>query len=81
MKIVYKPIFLKQLKDILEYIARDKPSASLNFKSKLKENINLIPNSPYKYEQSRYFDDKNIRNMTYKKYTIVYRVKTRDRNS
>ena len=75
MKIIYKPTFSKQLKHILEYIARDKPSASMNFKNKLKENINLIPDNPYKYEQSRYFDDKNIRDMTFKKYTIVYRVK------
>ncbi len=75
MKIIYKPTFLQQLKQIIEYIAQDKPGASMNFKNKLKENINLIPNNPYQYEQSKYFDSKNIRNMTFKKYTIVYRVK------
>jgi len=47
----------------------------MNFKNKLKKNINLIPNNPYKYEQSQYFDDKNIRNMTFKKHTVIYRVK------
>ena len=75
MIITYKPTFSKQLKHIIEYIAQDKPSASMNFKNKLKENINLIPNNPYKYEQSQYFDDKSIRDMIFKKYTIVYRVK------
>ena len=75
MKITYKPTFLKQLKQIIEYISKDKPTASLNFKNKLKENINLIPNNPYQYEQSQYFNNKNIRNMTFKKYTIVYRTK------
>jgi plasmid stabilization system protein ParE len=75
MKIIYKPTFLQQLKQIIEYIAQDKPGASMNFKNKLKENISLIPNNPYQYEQSKYFDCKNIRNMTFKKYTIVYRVK------
>ena len=75
MKIIHKPTFLKQLKNILEYIALDKPSASMNFKNKLKENINFLPNNPYIYEQSQYFDDKNIRNMTFQKYTVVYRVK------
>jgi len=75
MKIIYKPTFSKQLKHIINYIAQDKPGASVNFKNKLKENINLIPNNPYKYEQSQYFNDKNIRNMTFKKYTIIYRVR------
>jgi len=75
MKITHKPTFSKQLKHIIEYIAQDKPSASMNFKNKLKENINLILNNPYQYEQSQYFDNKNIRNMTFKEYTIVYRVR------
>ena len=75
MRIIYKPTFAKQLKQIIEYIAQDKPSASINFKNKLKENINLIQNNPYQYEQSKYFDDRNIRNMTFKKYTIIYRIK------
>ena len=75
MKIIHKPTFSQQLKQILEYIAKDKPSASMDFKNKLKENINLIPNNLYQYEQSKYFDNKNIRNMTFKKYTIVYRVR------
>ena len=75
MTIIHKPTFSKQLKQIIEYIAQDKPSASMNFKNKLKESINLIANNPYQYEQSKYFDDRNIRNMTFKKYTIVYRVK------
>jgi len=64
MTIIHKPTFSKQLKQIIEYIAQDKPSASMNFKNKLKESINLIPNNSYQYEQSKYFDDRNIRNMT-----------------
>ncbi|NOQ29681.1 MAG: hypothetical protein GQ570_01025 [Helicobacteraceae bacterium] len=75
MTIIHKPTFSQQLKQIIEYIAQDKPSASMNFKNKLKENINLITNNPYQYEQSQYFNNKNIRNMTFKKYTIVYRVR------
>lgn len=75
MKIIHKPSFSQQLKQIIEYIAQDKPSASMNFKDKLKESINLLSSNPYQYEQSQYFDNKNIRNMTFKKYTIVYRVR------
>ena len=43
MKIVHNPIFRNDLKNILQYIAEDKPSASLNFKNELKLNINKIP--------------------------------------
>jgi len=49
MKIIHKATFSQQLKQIIEYIAQDKPSASMNFKNKLKENINLIPNNPFQY--------------------------------
>lgn len=75
MIIIHKPTFSKQLKQILEYIAQDKPSASMKFKNELKESINLIPNNPTMYVQSQYFSDKNVRDMTYKKYTIIYRIR------
>ncbi len=74
MKIVYNETFKSELKAILTYIAKDKPSASLNFKNKLKEYINKIPDNPFKYRVSFYFDDKNIRDMTFKGYTIVYEI-------
>jgi len=75
MIIIFKPTFSKQLKQILEYIAQDKPSASMKFKNELKKNINLIPNNPYKYRKSIYFNDGNIRDMIFKGYTIIYRIK------
>jgi plasmid stabilization system protein ParE len=75
MTIIYKPTFSKELKQILEYIAQDKPSASIKFKNELKVSINLISDNPTMYVQSKYFNDKNIRDMTYKKYTIIYRIR------
>jgi len=77
MKIIHTPTFSKQLKEIIAYIAKDKPVASINFKNALKESINNIPNTPCKYRKSIYFKDKNIRDMIFKGYTIVYRVKPR----
>jgi len=76
MTIIHKPAFSKQLKQILEYIALDKPSASMKFKNELKESINLIPDNPTMYVQSQYFKDKNIRDMVHKGYTIMYRIRT-----
>jgi len=75
MIIIYKPTFSKQLKQIIEYIAQDKPSASMKFKNELKERINLIPDNPIMYRQLKYFEDKNIRDMVHKGYTIIYRVR------
>ena len=72
MNIIHNRTFSNELKDILKYIADDKPSASLKFKAELKLKIREIPASPFKYKQSLYFDDKNIRDMSYKTYTFVY---------
>jgi len=77
MTIIHKPTFSRQLKEIIERIALDKPSASMKFKNELKKSINLLPDYPFKYRKSIYFDDENIRDMVYKKYTIIYRVKPR----
>jgi plasmid stabilization system protein ParE len=80
MRIINNPNFLKELKNILRYIANDKPSASVKFKNELKENIKDIIDYPYMYPASKYFIDKNVRDMTYKKYTIIYQINL-DRNT
>ncbi|MBU1658246.1 type II toxin-antitoxin system RelE/ParE family toxin [bacterium] len=72
MNIIHNRTFSHELKGILKYIADDKPSVSLKFKDGLKLKIREIPANPFKYKQSLYFDDKNIRDMTYKTYTVVY---------
>ena len=74
MQIIYKKTFENQLFHIINYIAKDKISASINFAKELEEVIFLIPNNPFKYKPSIYFDNKNIRDMTYKGYTINYKV-------
>ncbi len=74
MKIIYKKTFEKQLLQIIDYIAQDKKGASLKFASELEELIFLIPENPFKYRISHYFDNENIRDMIYKGYTIIYKV-------
>jgi len=75
MIIIHKPTFIKQLKQIIEYIAQDKPSASMKFKNELKESINLLPSNPIMYRKSIYFNNENIRDMIFKSYTIIYRIR------
>jgi plasmid stabilization system protein ParE len=79
MRINRSPRYLQNLFKILDHIAQDKLSASGNFKNDLDELIENIPNFPYKFRKSVYFDDENIRDMIYKGYTIIYKINT-DKN-
>jgi len=74
MKIIYKKAFEKQLLYILNYIAQDKPNASVKFANELEKLIFLIPDNPLKYKSSIYFNNENVRDMTHKGYTIIYKV-------
>jgi len=74
MQIIYKTTFEKQLLHIVNYIARDKVNASINFAYELEKLIFLIPDNPLKYRPSIYFNNENVRDMTYGGYTIIYKV-------
>ena len=67
--------FLANLYLILVYIANDKVRASRKFKNDIDRKIDALATFPYKNRQSIYFDDKNIRDMIFKGYTIVYEIK------
>lgn len=68
--------FKTEFKKILEYIAKDNVFAAKSFKNELIRNIKLIPDNPYKYRPSKYICDEKVRDMIFKGYTIVYRVRT-----
>lgn len=74
MQIIYKKSFEKQLLQIVNYIAQDKPNASIKFANELEKLIFLIPDNPLKYKPSIYFNNENVRDMTHKGYTIIYKV-------
>ncbi|MCK9336932.1 MAG: type II toxin-antitoxin system RelE/ParE family toxin [Arcobacteraceae bacterium] len=76
MQIKIDKVFANNFNIILEYIALDKITASLKFKNELFKQIKNIPNFPYKYRKSFYFNDINIRDMIFKGYTIVYEIDT-----
>ncbi|HIP61223.1 MAG TPA: type II toxin-antitoxin system RelE/ParE family toxin [Sulfurovum sp.] len=70
--------FKKNFEIIFRYISKDKISAAKNFKKELFKQIKNIQNFPYKYRKSIYFENKNIRDMIFKGYTIVYKVDTQE---
>jgi len=74
MKIIRSRKFQINFLITLQHIANDKISASKNFQKELDKLIKEIPNFPYKYRQSIYFNDINIRDLIYKKHTINYEI-------
>jgi len=79
MQIIRTNLFRQQLKNILFYIAKDKLSASKIFMLQLDMQIQNLVNFPYKFRQSYYYNDENIRDMVFKGYSIIYRIKQEDK--
>ncbi|MBT5934344.1 type II toxin-antitoxin system RelE/ParE family toxin [Sulfurimonas sp.] len=75
MLIVRTKYFILTLQHSLNYIAQDKVSAAVKFKKDLDKQINNLVNFPYKYRQSNYYENETIRDMTFKAYTIIYKIK------
>lgn len=74
MQIFRTRLYKTQLLRILQHIAKDKISASENFHRDLYEQIANLIHSPLKYRQSFYLDDESVRDMTFMKYTIQYKI-------
>ena len=78
MKIIYTPLSKQNLLHIKQFIAKDKKIASENFMTRLKLAIENLINFPYKFRQSYYYLDENIRDMTFSGYSIIYRINIAD---
>ena len=74
MKIVYKDTFALRLERQIRYIAKDNPTAARRFKKELLGRIKTIPLNPLIFRKSIYFNDKSIRDLIFKGYTIVFRI-------
>ena len=66
--------YLVSLFSILHYIASDKPSSAKIFAKELDKHILNLLQFPYKYRQSHYYEDERYRDLTYKGYTIIYKI-------
>ncbi len=74
MKIVRSQKYTKSLQEALRFISLDSRQRALNFKHELDEKINSLDYMPFKFRQSIYFEDKTIRDLIFKGYTIVYQI-------
>ena len=74
MKIIESDEYKIRLREVTNFIKKDKKSSAINFAKELRKNIRNLKNYPFKFRKSIYFDDENIRDMIYKGYTITYEI-------
>ncbi len=72
MRIIYDPKFVSKIKEIRDYIAKDSETRADLFLTDLQSHIEDIPVFPYKFRQSKWFNDEDIRDLVFKGYTIPY---------
>jgi plasmid stabilization system protein ParE len=74
MKIVFKDSFLNRLENQIDFIALDSPTRARKFKNDLLSRIKEIPENPFRYRKSIYFNTDNIRDLIFKGYTVVFSI-------
>ena len=74
MRIIESNEYKSRLREVVNYIKKDKKSAAIRFAKQLRKNIRILNDYPFKYRKSIYFNDENIRDMIFKGYTITYEV-------
>ena len=74
MQIIKDELFKENLKTVLKYIAQDSKAKASKFNKQLSVQVNKLDNMPFKFRQSNYYKDNNIRDLIFKGYTIPYLV-------
>ena len=74
MTVIRKREYLSELKNILSFISKDSVSRAFTFKKQLDSHIENLPHFPYKYRQSVHHHNKEVRDLIYKGYTIIYKI-------
>ena len=73
MQVIRKEEYLEELKNIISFIALDSVNRAKLFKKQLDSKIEDLSYFPYKYRQSLHHTSKEVRDLIFKGYTIVYR--------
>ncbi|MEM9685664.1 MAG: type II toxin-antitoxin system RelE/ParE family toxin [Bacteroidota bacterium] len=74
MKIVFKDTFLNRFEKQIAYIAKDSPANARTFKNDIIDRIKEIPQNPFLYRKSIYFDMVDVRDLIFKGYRVVFRI-------
>lgn len=79
MRIEYSPRFNDELFEIYLFIASDSIIQADLFISKLKNTIEKIPSMPYRHRHSLKSNDKEVRDLVFEGYVVVYRIVKSDK--
>ena len=74
MKVKLTIEFNFDLKEIVNFIAKDKPIAARKFKVELIKKMQKDLKQPFLFKKSIYFEDENIRDYVFKGYTVVFKI-------
>lgn len=70
--------FKKELGNILGFIKKDSKTRALEFRDDLLSKIDQIPNYPQIYRKSLTTDDENVKDLIFKGFVVVFRIKNDD---
>ena len=76
MSVIYADKFIRDMKQIVDYIALDSEWRALDFKERVETACAGLDFMPYKFRKSLKFDDENVRDFVFKGYVLPYRVET-----
>jgi len=79
MQVKLAEIFVQKFLRQLDYISSDKPGAAKKFKKDVFEKIKEIPLMPYKNRKSVFYENQDIRDLIFKGYIIIYRIKEKEK--
>ena len=74
MNIILTKAFKKSLDEIVEFIAKDSPNRAFAFRDRILDKIKTLTFMPFRCRKNAVLDDKNVRDLIYKGYVIVFRV-------
>lgn len=74
MNIIASYKFEENLNQIFNYIAKDSLDRAVNFYKGLYQQIDNIPFMPYRHRKNQTSNDKNIRDLIFKGYIVVFRI-------
>lgn len=74
----WSPKAIKNLEEIAEFISRDSPLYAPIFVQKIVSSVERLINFPLSGRVVPEFENKNLREIIFHNYRIIYRIKVRD---
>ncbi|MDD2837456.1 MAG: type II toxin-antitoxin system RelE/ParE family toxin [Sulfuricurvum sp.] len=76
MRVIKSPRFEEEIEVITDFISENSPRRALRFYDELLNKLESIPSNPYRFRKRPKINDKNIRELIFKGYTIPFYIDT-----